>query len=153
MRLPSKSPRWWNPLILNHASHDSQLVATFVLARNGDSIYVARSSSWGLTFLALALCSNMVGTTLIAFRIWSATRGLGRQYTRQYWRVIFILVESAAIAALGQLIELSFYAAKFPGNYFMSDMMTQIVVRPAWYTRIWKESHTLIDRPWHRWSL
>lgn len=47
---------------------------------------------------------------------------------KQYWRVIVLVIESASFAAIAQTFELAFYAAKFPGVYFIADSVVQTVV-------------------------
>ena len=60
----------------------------------------------------------MLVTALIAGRIWYTTRTLtsiGRMHTAIYRRAILIMMESGALYALTQIIQLSWYIAKFPG--------------------------------------
>ncbi len=74
---------------------------------------------------------NFTATVLIASRIWYITgRGAvqNRAHLKLYWRIIIIIIESASFTAFVQIVQLGFYAAKFPGTYFVSDCAVQIVV-------------------------
>ena len=67
---------------------------------------------------ALSFTNNVLVTALIAGRIWYTTRTLtsiGRMHTAIYRRAILIMMESGALYALTQIIQLSWYIAKFPG--------------------------------------
>lgn len=75
---------------------------------------------------------NLSTTLLIASRIWYATREIREftpEYMRPYNRIIIVLVESASAAAVAQIIQLAFYETKFPGIFFISDSVVQIIVR------------------------
>ncbi|KAF8636049.1 hypothetical protein AX17_003833 [Amanita inopinata Kibby_2008] len=50
-----------------------------------------------------------------------------KKYNKQYYRLIVLIVESAAFAAFALILELGFYAANFPGIYFIGDSVVQIV--------------------------
>ncbi|KAF9049596.1 hypothetical protein BDZ89DRAFT_1154457 [Hymenopellis radicata] len=97
--------------------------------RPGETIFLARLSSWALAQLSLALVMNFTATTLIASRIWYITgRGAvqNRMHLKLYWRIIVIIIESASFTAFVQIVQLAFYATKFPGTYFVSDCVVQI---------------------------
>ena len=53
---------------------------------------------------------------------------MGRTHTAVYRRAILIMIESGSLYALTQIIQLSWYVAKFPGLYFVSDSFVQIMV-------------------------
>ncbi|KAF8626967.1 hypothetical protein AX15_004607 [Amanita polypyramis BW_CC] len=50
-----------------------------------------------------------------------------RRQNRKYNRLIVLVIESASFAAFIQLVDLIFYAAKFPGVYFITDSEVQII--------------------------
>ncbi|THH19119.1 hypothetical protein EW146_g1989 [Bondarzewia mesenterica] len=96
----------------------------------GQSIFLKNISTWGLAQFSLSLTMNVIATILIASRIWYVTRDVRRfnpEHMQTYWRVIILVIESASFAALAQVVELSFYAAKFPGVYFIADSSVQII--------------------------
>ncbi|KAF8914944.1 hypothetical protein CPB85DRAFT_469470 [Mucidula mucida] len=96
----------------------------------GETIFLGRISSWALAQFSLSLVMNFTATVLIASRIWYITgRGAvqNRAHLKLYWRIIIIIIESASFTAFVQIVQLGFYAAKFPGTYFVSDCAVQIV--------------------------
>lgn len=106
--------------------------ATSLLPRvgAGNTIFVAHLSRFATTQYALSLTNNVLVTGLIAGRIWYSTRKLsvmGRTHTVVYRRAILIMIESGSLYALTQIIQLSWYVAKFPGLYFVSDSFVQIM--------------------------
>ncbi|THH32712.1 hypothetical protein EUX98_g1431 [Antrodiella citrinella] len=100
------------------------------LVAPGQSIFLKKISSWASAQFSLSLVMNVSATILIASRIFYVTREL-RQHNpglmRTYWRIIVIIVESASLAAVMQILELAFYEAKFPVIYFIADSTVQIV--------------------------
>ncbi|ESK90603.1 hypothetical protein Moror_4239 [Moniliophthora roreri MCA 2997] len=101
---------------------------TFV--QPGQTIFLARISSWATSQFSLSLAMNVSTTILIASRIWYVTKDIRKtmpEYMKPYWRIIVIVVESASLAAVVQIIQLAFYVEKFPGIYFISDTIVQIV--------------------------
>ncbi|KAI0794372.1 hypothetical protein C8Q74DRAFT_1248351 [Fomes fomentarius] len=96
----------------------------------GNTIFVSHFSRFATTQYALSFTNNVLVTCLIAGRIWYATRDV-RRYNgnigSEYRRAIILVVESGALYALTQVIQLAFYAAKFPGLYFVSDTFIQIM--------------------------
>ncbi|KAJ7154263.1 hypothetical protein C8R46DRAFT_1298188 [Mycena filopes] len=100
------------------------------IVKPGQPIFFKKIASWATSQFSLSLAMNVTTTILIASRIWYATRVV-REVTpthmAPYWRVIVIIIESASIAAVAQIIQLAFYETKFPGIYFISDTVVQIV--------------------------
>ena len=43
---------------------------------------------------------------------------------------MLVVIESGALYALTQIIQLAWYVAKFPGLYFVADSFVQIMVSP-----------------------
>ncbi|KAM5544435.1 hypothetical protein V8D89_002095 [Ganoderma adspersum] len=106
--------------------------ATSLLPRvgAGNTIFVSHLSRFATTQYALSLTNNVLVTALIAGRIWYTTRTLtaiGRAHTAVYRRAILIMIESGALYALTQVLQLSWYVAKFPGLYFVADSFVQIM--------------------------
>lgn len=106
---------------------------------------------WGQVTVALPLGMNLSATILIVARIWYVTRHLRRNscslavnnssgtlgrtlkgvnstLMARYWRIIRVVVESAALAAFMQTVEVVFYFSDFPGVYFVADSTYQISV-------------------------
>ncbi|PIL25492.1 hypothetical protein GSI_13382 [Ganoderma sinense ZZ0214-1] len=100
----------------------------------GNTIFISHLSRFATTQYALSLTNNVLVTALIAGRIWHTTRALsaiGRKHTAVYRRAILIMIESGALYAFTQIIQLSWYVAKFPGLYFVADSFVQIMVHSA----------------------
>lgn len=96
----------------------------------GQNIFAKQISTWGKAQFSLSLAMNVSATLLIAARIWWVTRPIrahNPQRMKPYWRIIVIIIESAAFAAFAQTIELAFYASNFPGVFFVADSVVQIV--------------------------
>ncbi|PFH47128.1 hypothetical protein AMATHDRAFT_50533 [Amanita thiersii Skay4041] len=109
------------------------------ISKPGQSIFLERISTWGTASISLTLIMNVSATILIISGIWWSTksiRELAQESNRMdttwahrnkyYWRLMVVLVESAAAAAIAQTIELVFYVTKFPGVYFVADTVVQI---------------------------
>uniref|UniRef100_A0A0W0FIU2 Uncharacterized protein n=1 Tax=Moniliophthora roreri TaxID=221103 RepID=A0A0W0FIU2_MONRR len=100
------------------------------LVQPGQTIFLARISSWATSQFSLSFAMNVSTTILIASRIWYVTKDIREtmpEYMEPYLRIIVIVVESASLAAVAQIIQLAFYVEKFPGIYFISDTIVQIV--------------------------
>ncbi|KAI0746297.1 hypothetical protein C8Q80DRAFT_1174410 [Daedaleopsis nitida] len=96
----------------------------------GNTIFVSHFSRFATTQFALSLTNNVLVTLLIAGRIWYVTRDIRRYHhntSSDYRRAVIMVVESGALYAFTQVIQLAFYVAKFPGLYFVSDTFIQIM--------------------------
>ncbi|EJD04374.1 uncharacterized protein FOMMEDRAFT_155503 [Fomitiporia mediterranea MF3/22] len=96
----------------------------------GQNIFAKQIAAWGKGQFSLSLAMNVSATLLIAARIWWVTRPMrihDPNRMKPYWRIIVIVIESAAFAVLAQTIELAFYASNFPGVFFVADSVVQIV--------------------------
>lgn len=118
------------------AEDDGILQTAIVQAHAGSSsVYTAHDAAgWAKAQTSLALCMNVISTGIIAGRIYWQTRDLrnhsslsGSSGTRQYYRAISIVIESALLAAIAQTLQLGFYVAKFPGSYFTADSTQQLM--------------------------
>ncbi|KAI0365177.1 hypothetical protein BV20DRAFT_973470 [Pilatotrama ljubarskyi] len=96
----------------------------------GNSIFVAHFSRYATTQYVLSLTNNVLVTSLIAGRIWYVTRDVRLAQPPlgfEYRRVILLVLESGALYAFTQILQLAFYVAKFPGLYFVADSFVQIM--------------------------
>ncbi|KAI1798387.1 hypothetical protein LXA43DRAFT_1088494 [Ganoderma leucocontextum] len=96
----------------------------------GNSIFVSHFSRFATTQYAISLTNNVLVTSLIAGRIWYVTRDVragGYATGSDYHRAILVIIESGALYALTQIIQLAWYVAKFPGLYFVADSFVQIM--------------------------
>jgi hypothetical protein len=121
------------------------------LVKPGQPIFLKQISRWATSQFSLSLAMNLTTTLLIASRIWFVTRVVREitpEHMKPYWRVIIIIVESASVAAVAQIIQLAFYETKFPGIYFISDTVVQIVVCTLNYLLNTQNSSRNTYRPW-----
>lgn len=120
----------------------------------GQSIFSKTITQFGDAWIVLSLLTNVTATFLIASRIWWVTRGISilrtdsspsdpfsfrprkstegvfntwKRQNRQYWRLLVVIIESAACAALVQVIQLVFYTFKFTGIYYVYDSAAQVM--------------------------
>ncbi|EEB92629.1 hypothetical protein MPER_08832, partial [Moniliophthora perniciosa FA553] len=94
----------------------------------GDTNYSETIYHWGVATLSLCLCSNVVVTFLIAWRIWWVGRRiaqtLDKKHGRKYRQALAIIIESGAICSLATLITLVTYVSGTKGSAY--DPLTQI---------------------------
>ena len=110
----------------------SKTAESFAIVQKGDTIFVKKLTERALGQYSLTLANNLIISGLIAGRVWYLTRnirGLAMPVQKRYSRLILMIVESGMVYAFCQIIQLSFYAAKFPGLYFVADSFIQIFVR------------------------
>ncbi|PIL27359.1 hypothetical protein GSI_10506 [Ganoderma sinense ZZ0214-1] len=96
----------------------------------GNSIFVSHLSRFATTQYAISLTNNVFVTGLITGRIWYVTRDICASESTtssDYRRAILIVIESGALYALTQVVQLAWYVAKFPGLYFVADSFVQIM--------------------------
>jgi len=116
-------------LLLGTTGFGLATAESFAIVKKGDTIFIKKLSERALGQYSLTLANNLIITGLIAGRVWYLTRnirGLAMPVQKRYSRVILMIVESGMVYAFCQIIQLSFYAAKFPGLYFVADSFIQI---------------------------
>lgn len=97
----------------------------------GSSIFNAKLASWVRIFYALAVVQNVITTSLMAYRIWTSYKRTSacKHNSRGLLRVIRILIESAAIQLIAELVLLVFYSANMNAQYIVLEAITPLVVR------------------------
>ncbi|KAF9459524.1 hypothetical protein BDZ94DRAFT_1171491 [Collybia nuda] len=120
------------PATLCAATFTSGIVTAIYesIVQPGQTIFLKRISHWASAQFSLSLAMNLTTTLLIASRIWYVTREVREfspEKTRAYKWVVVVLVESASVAAFAQIVQLAFYESKFPGIFFISDGVVQVV--------------------------
>ena len=85
---------------------------------------------WITTFYAISFVQSFLTTTLMAYRIWSADRRSAKYRTTKgnLLPVLRILVESAALQLIVELILLALYAANISAQYILLELVTPLVV-------------------------
>ncbi|TCD69743.1 hypothetical protein EIP91_006510 [Steccherinum ochraceum] len=96
---------------------------------NTDSVFDHRLSSWVSTFYAVAVVQSSMTTGLMMYRIWqaekrSASYRTGKSPLRP---VLWILLESAALLVVVEIVLLALYSADYNCQYLLLEPVTPIV--------------------------
>ncbi|GJE97188.1 hypothetical protein PsYK624_134010 [Phanerochaete sordida] len=115
-------------LLIADAVSGYSVCATYTQV-TGVNIFDKKLESWIPAFYALSFAQSLLTTGLMAYRIWSSDRRslkyrLNKQGLMPYLR---ILVESAALQLILELIALIFYAASMNAQYVVTEMLTPAV--------------------------
>ncbi|KAK0459123.1 uncharacterized protein EV420DRAFT_1538415 [Desarmillaria tabescens] len=98
----------------------------FAEAKMTHSAFGPNLQRWNGSLFSLSLVTNVVATSLIAFRIWH----LGRQFTFsssfRYRRVLTLVVESGAIYSSALIIEITLYFLNTNAFYIIYDPIAQL---------------------------
>ncbi|KIJ62435.1 hypothetical protein HYDPIDRAFT_114550 [Hydnomerulius pinastri MD-312] len=95
-------------------------------------IFVLNTGTWITSFYALTIATNVLSSTLLAYRIWTVSRGIPtpvrvtqrRTKTRLILRV---LVEAAILYTLTLFAVLMCFAYENNGQFIVLDMITPII--------------------------
>ncbi|EIM80262.1 uncharacterized protein STEHIDRAFT_68602, partial [Stereum hirsutum FP-91666 SS1] len=117
-------------LYLADISVGAQSCNALLSIKPGQLIFVNTLAKWALTFFSLTLTLNAVCTLLISYRIWSTSRAVAHTRSgrgRSLWRVIEILVESAAVYSCSLLAMIGTYVANSNAQYITLDALPPII--------------------------
>ena len=95
------------------------------------TVFDPRLTHWIATFYAIAFVQSFLTTTLMAYRIWDTDRRSAkyRASGSNLIPLLRILVESAALQLLVELLLLALYAANINAQYILLELVTPLVVR------------------------
>ena len=95
------------------------------------TVFDPRLTHWITTFYAIAFVQSFLTTTLMAYRIWQTDRRSAKYRTGEgnLLPLMRILVESAALQLLVELLLLALYAANINAQYILLELVTPLVVR------------------------
>ena len=95
------------------------------------SIFDPRLLAWISTFYAVTFTQSLLTTSLMAYRIWQTDRRSAKYRTGEgnLLPLMRILVESAALQLLVELLLLALYAANINAQYILLELVTPLVVR------------------------
>ncbi|KAJ8502822.1 hypothetical protein ONZ45_g11409 [Pleurotus djamor] len=83
---------------------------------------------WILAFYSIAIIQNVMTTSLIAYRIWSTSSKSAKYKTENVLLPILrILVESAAMQLVVEVLLLALYARKSDAQYILLEIITPVV--------------------------
>jgi hypothetical protein len=96
----------------------------------GVSIFNPTFDGWIKAFYSLAVVQNVLTTGLLGYRIWSTDRRTADTRAGQgnLLPVLRILVESAALQVVVEIILLALYAANINAQYILLEIVTPLVV-------------------------
>ena len=93
-------------------------------------MFISRLQKWIKTFYSIAVVLNIICTGLMIYRIW-ATHKKSAAYNTSHKRLLYvvrILVESAALQLIVEIVLLSLYCADINAQYILLESVTSIVV-------------------------
>ncbi|KAG1780861.1 hypothetical protein EV702DRAFT_1076196 [Suillus placidus] len=96
---------------------------------NKENIFAPGTGPWITSFLAATLFTNLLSTSLLAYRIWS----IGRRVTNValatglMWPILRVILDAGVLYSLSLLAALSCFIAKNHGHYIVLDMIMPII--------------------------
>ncbi|EKM56860.1 uncharacterized protein PHACADRAFT_254219 [Phanerochaete carnosa HHB-10118-sp] len=128
--------RDWRPIALPSVL----LVVSLVSGYSVCGLYTTESSSasvfdprllrWITTFYAISVVQSGLTTGLMAYRIWQTDRRSIKFRTNQEGNlmpILRILIESASIQFMAEVILLSLYSANYNAQYLLLELITPLV--------------------------
>ncbi|KAJ7090368.1 hypothetical protein B0H15DRAFT_938978 [Mycena belliarum] len=93
------------------------------------SIYAQQLGKWITAFYSTTLSCNLVATTLLAYRLWSINRSVGRARLGGSLTlpVLLVVVDAGALYSITLLAALICFVFKSNGQYVVLDMVTPII--------------------------
>lgn len=98
----------------------------FAQAKTTHSAFGPNLQRWNGSLFSLSLVTNVVATSLIAFRIWHLGRQLTFPSSFRYLRVLTLVVESGAIYSSALIIEITLYFLNTNAFYIIYDPIAQL---------------------------
>ena len=95
------------------------------------TVFDPRLLHWITTFYSIAVVQSGLTTGLMAFRIWQTDRRSASYRTNKEGNlmpILRILIESASIQFMVEVILLSLYAANYSAQYLLLELVTPLVV-------------------------
>jgi len=96
------------------------------IARAGTDIFDV-AKSWITAYFSLTASANMICSGAIALRIFLVGKPLPKGRTRVLWPIMFVMVESSALYALGVLAALVSFLSGSNGQYAAVDAIIPLV--------------------------
>ncbi|KAG1735546.1 hypothetical protein EDB19DRAFT_1910619 [Suillus lakei] len=96
---------------------------------NKENIFAPGTGPWITSFLAATLFTNLLSTSLLAYRIWS----IGRRVTNAalatglVWPILRVILDAGVLYSLSLLAALICFIAKNHGHYVLLDMIMPII--------------------------
>lgn len=96
---------------------------------NKENIFAPGTGPWITSFLAATLFTNLLSTSLLAYRIWS----IGRRMTNValatgiMWPIVRVILDAGILYSLSLLAALVCFIAQNHGHYVLLDMIMPII--------------------------
>jgi hypothetical protein len=96
---------------------------------NKGNIFAPGTGPWITSFLAATLFTNLLSTSLLAYRIWSIGRRMtdAALATGLLWPVVRVILDAGVLYSLSLLAALVCFIAKNHGHYVLLDMIMPII--------------------------
>ncbi|KAJ8507009.1 hypothetical protein ONZ45_g10574 [Pleurotus djamor] len=92
------------------------------------TVFDPRLNHWILAFYSIAVVQNVITTGLMAYRIWSTSSKSAKYKTENLLLpVLRILVESAAMQLIIEILLLALYSQDINAQYILLEMVTPVV--------------------------
>ncbi|KAJ3841632.1 hypothetical protein EV361DRAFT_622033 [Lentinula raphanica] len=116
------------PMVLLLGSTASGIGILYSFAHIGDAqVFAVQLQDWIVSFFSLTLSTNVICTTLVAYRIWYVNRSI-MNFTHHSWNPVMLLViESGAIYSATLLSLLILYKTESWFQYVLLDAISPIV--------------------------
>ncbi|KAG2121858.1 hypothetical protein DEU56DRAFT_833371 [Suillus clintonianus] len=96
---------------------------------NKEDIFAPGTGPWITSFLAATLFTNLLSTSLLAYRIWSIGRRVSNVAlaTSLIWPILRVILDAGVLYSLSLLAALICFIAKNHGHYVLLDMIMPII--------------------------
>ncbi|KAH9958964.1 hypothetical protein BC827DRAFT_1216806 [Russula dissimulans] len=113
-------------LVLSYAVVGFVAVWYITIARPGTDIFDV-AKSWITAYFSLTVSTNVICSGAIALRIFLVGKPLPTGRVRVLWPILFVLIESSALYALGVLAALVSFLSGSDGQYAAVDAIVPLV--------------------------
>ncbi|KAK7692891.1 hypothetical protein QCA50_004526 [Cerrena zonata] len=117
------------PCLLLTGSAVSGGVILYIFAKidTQTEIFSDQLSHWISSFFALTLATNIICTTLVAFKIWQVNKLSVRVGATNLIPVFFVVIESGALYSMTLIVLLATYLAGSWSQYLLIDALSPII--------------------------
>ncbi|KAH8106730.1 hypothetical protein BXZ70DRAFT_914849 [Cristinia sonorae] len=105
------------------------VIGLYTTIQTDNTVFDGRLTSWVTTFYSVVVIQSGMSTGLMMYRIWQAEKRTSAYRTgRSPLRpILWILLESAALLVVVELVLLLLYSAQFNSQYLLLEPITPIV--------------------------
>ncbi|KAJ7668658.1 hypothetical protein DFH06DRAFT_1182191 [Mycena polygramma] len=114
-------------LLLGSATAGVGILYSFAVVVPQAEIFVVQLQQWIVSFFSLTLATNIICTSLVAYRLWSINRQIEEFVNNRFNPIILLVVESGAIYSATLMTLLILYKTKSWFQYVLLDAISPIV--------------------------